>query len=127
MDLIYPKLVRDDVIDFFKQYDGERLPEDAEELEELSGRLRELNIIISEILSENMMIFSALLQNLNTKAKEIGKSRYDLTAEELSINDVLITICYPFFDRFGGSFEARFALSGDLIRYLRMYKEKIGQ
>jgi len=124
-DFIYPELVTDEIVGFFEQYNGQKQPEDIEELNEMANKLNELREIVFKIHGENMMVLSILLRGLNIKAEELGKNRYDLSAEEMTINDVLMTICYPFFDRWGGSFEARFAIEGHMAKYLKMYKEKI--
>jgi len=124
-DFIYPELVADEIIEFFEQYNGQKKPEDIEELNELANKLNELSEIVFKIHGEKMMVLSVLLRGLNIKADELGKNRYDLNSEEMSINDVLMTICYPFFDRWGGSFEARFTIEGHIAKYLKMYKEKI--
>ena len=125
-DQIYPELVTDDFIKFFSRYDGKYIPEDIEELNALSEKLTEFSEIVFRIYSSRIGIFYKLLRNLNAKAEDqYGKSRYELTAEEMTINDVLIKIFYPFFARWGGSWEARFALQGMLIKYLKMYREKI--
>ena len=125
-DQIYPELVTDDFIKFFSRYDGKYIPEDIEELNALSEKLTEFSEIVYRIYSSRIGIFYVLLRSLNAKAEDqYGKSRYELTAEEMTINDVFITIFYPFFKRWGGSWEARFALEGMLIKYLKMYREKI--
>ena len=125
-DQIYPELVTDDFIKFFSRYDGKYIPEDIEELNALSEKLTEFSEIVYRIYSSRIGIFYVLLRSLNAKAEDqYGKSRYELTAEEMTINDVFITIFYPFFTRWGGSWEARFALEGMLIKYLKMYREKI--
>ena len=125
-DQIYPELVTDDFIKFFSRYDGKHIPEDIEELNALSEKLTEFSEIVYRIYSSRIGIFYVLLRSLNAKAEDqYGKSRYKLTAEEMTINDVFITIFYPFFKRWGGSWEARFALEGMLIKYLKMYREKI--
>ena len=125
-DQIYPELVTDDFINFFARYDGKYIPENIEELNALSAKLTEFREVVDRIYPRLIAILSRLLQSLNAKAEDqYGKSRYKLTAEEMTINDVLITIFYPFFNRWGGSWETRFALEGMLIKYLKMYKEKI--
>lgn len=122
---IYPELADERMINFFGIYNGEYMPEDVQALDELSNTLKELESRIFTIHSENRSSFGPLLQARTRRADEFGKPWYELTAEEMTVNDVFITICYPFFERMMGSFEARFALSGELGKYLKMYREKI--
>ena len=122
---IYPELADERMINFFGIYNGEYMPEDVQALDELSNTLKELESRIFAIHEENRSFFGPLMQARNRKAKELGKPWYDLSAEEMTVNDVFITICYPFFERMMGSFEARFALSGELGKYMKMYREKI--
>ena len=122
---IYPELADERMINFFGIYNGEYIPEDVQALDELSNTLKELESRIFTIHSENQSSFGPLLQARNRRANELGKPWYDLSTEEMTVNDVFITICYPFFERMMGSFEARFALSGELGKYMKMYREKI--
>ena len=122
---IYPELADEKMINFFAIYNGEYMPEDVQALDELSNTLKELESRIFAIHEENRSSFGPLMQARNRRANELGKPWYDLSAEEMTVNDVFITICYPFFERMMGSFEARFALSGELGKYLKMYREKI--
>ena len=122
---IYPELADERMINFFAIYNGEYMPEDVQALDELSNTLKELESRIFAIHEENRSFFGPLMQARNRRANELGKPWYDLSAEEMTVNDVFITICYPFFERMMGSFEARFALSGELGKYMKMYREKI--
>ena len=122
---IYPEFADEKMINFFAIYNGEYMPEDVQALDELSNTLKELESRIFAIHEENRSSFGPLMQARNRRANELGKPWYDLSAEEMTVNDVFITICYPFFERMMGSFEARFALSGELGKYMKMYREKI--
>ena len=122
---IYPELADEKMINFFAIYNGEYMPEDVQALDELSNTLKELESRIFAIHEENRSFFGPLMQARNRRANELGKPWYDLSAEEMTVNDVFITIYYPFFERMMGSFEARFALSGELGKYMKMYREKI--
>ena len=122
---IYPELADEKMINFFAIYNGEYMPEDVQALDELSNTLKELESRIFAIHEENRSSFGPLMQARNRRANELGKPWYELSAEEMTVNDVFITIYYPFFERMMGSFEARFALSGELGKYMKMYREKI--
>ena len=75
---------------------------------------------------EHIVVFNVINGGLRHKMNEQqAECWWDLDPEMLSANELLFLTCYPFFDRWGGSFEVRFALSGDLGKYLSLYRKKL--
>lgn len=124
-----PKLYADDNDAYFSRFDGNTRSsplEDLEALGELLQRLEKLDGLVEEVRRENLVAFNVVAGGLSRKQKERqAGSWWDIAPETLSANELLFLICYPFFDRWGGSWEVRFALSGDLGKYLSLYKRKL--
>ena len=72
-----------------------------------------------------MAAFNVINGGLRQKKQEQDGSFWDLDTKTLSANELLFLVCYPFFDRWGGSWEVRYALSGNLGKYLTLYKRKL--
>lgn len=123
-----PELYADDNDVYFSEFGGERPLgplEDIRTLRKLLNRLEKLDGLIRELTRANRGAFNVINDGLRRKKQEQAGSLWDLDTETLSANELLYMICYPFFDRWGGSWEVRYALSGDLGKYLTLYKCRI--
>lgn len=111
---------------YFSRFGKDRCPEDAGELREFLGRLDRLREVVYDETHRHMAAFNAIVRGLNRKCDEQdAPGWWGLDTDTLTANEALYLVCYPFFDRWGGSWEARFALRGDLGRYLTLYGEKL--
>ena len=121
----YPELYEGDTISFFEDIAFYGL-DTMQELDELKRQLERLKSIIEPLTPENVIPFNFIAKELNKKKEEQGvRSWWELDTDELDSGEVLFLVCYPFFLRGSGPWEVKFALSGDLAKYLKLYKEKI--
>ncbi len=128
--LSYPELFSDDNALYFSEFNEDRPYGPLEDVQALNGfrsRLIKLNGIVRKILTmENIVNFNIIIGGIHHKEREQhAECWWDLDPETLSANEALYLVCYPFFDRWGGSWEVRFALSGDLGKYLSLYQRKL--
>lgn len=125
-----PELYADDNDVYFSQFNFKESCsplEDEETLRELLERVEKLNAVIQRLMTmENVIAFNVIVGDLHHKMNEQQTgSWWDLDPETLSANALLFLTCYPFFDRWGGSWEVRFALTGMLGKYISQYKRKL--
>ncbi len=123
-----PELYADDNDVYFSEFGEGRQSgplEDIRTLKALLNRLEKLEGLIRKLTRENMAAFNVINGELRQKKQEQDGSLWDLDTKTLSANELLFLVCYPFFDRWGGSWEVRYALSGNLGKYLTLYKRKL--
>ena len=121
----YPELYEGDTISFFEDSAFYGI-DNMQELDEFKRQLERIKSIIEALTPENIVAFNLIAQDLNRKKKEMDvRSWWDLNPETMDSGELLFLICYPFFLRGSGPWEVRFASSGDLAKYLKLYKEKI--
>ncbi len=125
-----PELYEDDNDVYFSRFDGSKPYdplEDVRTLREFLSRLEKLCGFVRKFMTwEHIIAFNVVNGGLRSKQEEQqAESWWDIDPETLTANELLFLICYPFFHRWGGSFEVRFALSGDLGKYLSLYRKKL--
>ena len=125
-----PELYEDDNDVYFSRFDGSKPYEPLEDvrtLREFLSRLEKLCSFVRRFMTwEHIVAFNVINGGLRDKQQEQqAKSWWNIDPDTLTANELLFLICYPFFRRWGGSFEVRFALSGDLGKCLSLYRKKL--
>lgn len=122
--LDYPELYTDENIEYFSNLNREI--ENLSELYVLEENLKPVRELILKLTDLHLGILNQIAKDLKQKrVYQDVNAWWDLDIDTLTANETLFLISYPFWERWGGSWEVRFACSGDLGKYLSVYKEKI--
>jgi len=121
------KLCSEELVKYFSQFPDYSL-EEIKDLRYLADSLDELGNILLDVLENNLGKIQIIAQELNQRLDKANiQGWYNLPCEDLTLDEILFLLIYPFCHRMGGSFEARFATKGLLGKYLSLFIKKQSQ